>query len=456
MPDSQHFDLVVLGTGSGNGLPMEIWTDWSIAVVEQGVFGGTCLNAGCIPSKMLVHAADVAETIRTAATFNVAARFERADWPALRDRIFGRIDPIAESGQSYREGLGNVVVLKGRARFTGERTLQVGEETITADRVVVATGTRPRVPPVSGIEDVPYDTSDTIMRIPDLPGRLVVVGGGSIACEMAHVFDALGSQVTMVVRSERLLMTEEPEIGERLTELFRDRGIDVRTGASLTSAAGELGALRLEVDDRSVLETDRVLLAVGRVSNADLLDVSAAGIEVDQDGHVKVDRYLRTSADGVWALGDAADHHLELKHLANADARALAHNLAHPDDLRTPVIPNQPAAVFTSPEIASVGAGESALEARGHAYKVGRMDYSGTAYGWALEDTTSFAKVLVDAETDLILGAHLIGPQASILIQVLVQAMTHGTTATEVARGTVWPHPALSEVIENALLDALN
>ncbi len=452
---TRHFDLAILGTGSGNSIPTEAMGDWSIAMVEPDVFGGTCLNRGCIPSKMFVHSADVARTIRTAATFNVDGTFNGADFAALRDRVFGRIDPIAKGGEEYRRSLSHITVLDQPGRFVGHKRLVSGEVEFTADRIVLAAGSRPHIPPIRGIADVGYDTSDTIMRLDALPDRMVVIGGGAVAAEMAHVFDALGTTVTMLLRSDHLLRGEEPEIGHALTHEFNRRGIDMRTTVNAVSARRGDTGIQLELDDGATIETDVLLLATGRTSNGDVLDLAAGGVTADAFNRPLVDEYMRTNVEGVWALGDLEAHHQDLKHIANAHAKAIRHNLLHPEDLITPVVPNQPRATFTDPEVASVGMTKSEAIAAGHDIVVGRREYAATAYGWALEDTTSFSIVVVDASTRLILGAHIIGPQASILIQPLVQAMTFGQTADQLATQMVWPHPALTEVIEQVLLAAI-
>ncbi|HUG84863.1 MAG TPA: mycothione reductase [Euzebya sp.] len=451
---TRHHDLAILGTGSGNSIPTEEMEDWSIAVVEPGLFGGTCLNRGCIPSKMFVHAADVARTIATAGTFNVHGTFEGVDFPALRDRIFGRIDPIAAGGEAYRRSQRHITVYDKPGRFTGPMTITSGEQTFTADRIVLAVGSRPRIPDIEGVQDVSYHTSDTIMRLDDLPRRLVVLGGGAVAAEMAHVFAALGSRVTMVLRGAHLLTHEEPEIGQALTTAFAARGIDMHLGTVAIAAKQRAEEIEVQLSDGDTVTTDVLLIATGRVGNGDGMDLAAGGIEADNRHRPKVDQFLGTTVPGVWALGDMTGHHQDLKHIANAHAKAIRHNLLHPDAPVAPVVPNQPRATFTDPEVASVGLLEAEAVTGGHAVSVGQRHYSGAAYGWALEDTTSFCKVVVDAESRRILGAHIIGPMASILIQPLVQAITFGQTADQLATEMVWPHPALTEVIEQALLDA--
>lgn len=449
-----EYDLIIVGTGSGNAVPDEDLDDWRIAVIEPGEFGGTCLNPGCIPSKMFVYTADVARTIRTAGRFGLDAHLDDSDWAAIRDRVFGRIDPIAASGHRYRSQLPNTTVYEDLARFVGSRTLRVGEHVIRGRHVVLAAGSRPHVPDVPGIHDVDHVTSDTVMRLLERPDRLLILGGGFIAAEMGHVFDALGTEVTVVTRGDSLLTHEDDDVRHALTERYRERGIEVVTGATATRVEGERGhvVLHADVDGAPrVFDGDLLLVATGRVGNHDTLDLAAGGVEVDDVGRPVVDAYQRTTVDGVWALGDLSSDHL-LKHVANAEARTVAHNIRHPDDLRPTALPHVPRAVFGSPQVASVGATERELADAGRPYLAARRDYGSTAYGWAMEDTTSFAKVLVDPATRRLLGAHVLGPQASLVIQPLVQAMALGNTVDEVARGVVYIHPALSEVVENVLL----
>jgi mycothione reductase len=222
---AEHFDLVIIGTGSGNSVINDEMDGWRIAIVERWIFGGTCLNRGCVPSKMLVYAADVAEAAGrdNDPIYGVSTRFESADWPAIVDRVFGRIDPIVEGGRQYRLGLPHVTVYEGEARFVGERTIEVDGATIVGDRIVVATGARAFIPDVDGIDEVPFETSDTILRIAHQPKHLVILGGGFIAAELGHVFRSLGSRVTIVNRSHRLLTAEDHDVCARFTDVVADR-----------------------------------------------------------------------------------------------------------------------------------------------------------------------------------------------------------------------------------------
>lgn len=457
-----HHDLVVIGTGSGNTFLDERFADLDVALIEHGVFGGTCLNVGCIPTKMYVYASDVAELVRHAATYGVDASVDKVRWTDIRDRVFGRIDPISDGGRSYRvDRSPNVTVYFGHARFTGERALAVdrtdgsGTDTLSADRVVVAAGSRPAVPPVVAESGVAFETSDTVMRVDAVPRRLAILGGGYIGAEFAHVFSALGAEVTVVARGPRLLRHLDETLSQRFTEIAGGRW-DCRLGRQVTALSGDgsggPGEVVLTLDDGAEIVADTLLVATGRIPNGDRMDLDRAGISVHADGRVAVDTHQRSlSAEGVWALGDVSSPY-QLKHVANHEAKIVGHNLANPDDLRETDHAHVPAAVFTDPQIASVGLTEADARAAGHDVTVKVQAFGDVAFGWAMEDTTGLCKIVAERGTGRLLGAHLIGPQASTLVQPLVQAMVFGLDARRMATGQYWIHPALPEVVENALL----
>jgi mycothione reductase len=454
-----HHDLVIIGTGSGNSVLDKRFAEWDVAIVEQGTFGGTCLNVGCIPTKMFVHTADLAAIPSISSELGVDEELVAVRWADIRDRIFGRIDPIAAGGRDYRSNHpdnANVTVYEARARFVGPRRLSLApvaggaEEIITADRIVLANGGRPRAPDLPGLPECGYHTSDTVMRLEKLPARMIVIGSGFVATELAHVFSSFGVEITMVARSGALLRHEDTDVSARFTELASARW-DVRLNRREMSVERGAEGVRLRLGGGEVVEADELLVAVGRVPNSDLLDAAAGGVELTGSGHVRVDEYQRTTADGVWALGDICSDY-ELKHVANHEARIVRHNLLHPDAMVKADHRFVPHAVFTAPQIASVGLTTQEAVSRGIPFVAAMQDYAGIAYGWAMENTTGFAKLLADPASGQLLGAHIIGPQASTLIQPLIQAMSFGLGAREMARGQYWIHPALPELVENALL----
>lgn len=462
-----HYDLLLIGTGSGNSLPGPEFHDLSIALVEKGTFGGTCLNVGCIPTKMFAYTAEVAATPANSARFGVDQTLNSVDWPAIRDRIFGRIDPIAESGEEYRvthEDNRNMTVYRGVGHFTGPKTMVVatanGDEEITADRVVIAAGSRPSFPDVEGIEAIGAHTSDSVMRLEELPATMIVLGSGFIAAEMAHVFSSLGVHVTLIARSQVMLRAQDHDVAETYTRLAGDT-YDVKLGFAASKVVrNENGSVTITGAVDGVLSSvtaDEILVATGRVSNADNLDVAAAGIGMRTDGRVAVDTYQRVLnpagevLDGVFALGDVSSQY-QLKHVANKEAKSVRHNLLHPDSMIETDHRFVPSAVFGHPQIATVGLTENQAREAGYDIVVARQEYAGIAYGWAMEDTTGFTKIIAEKGTTKILGAHIIGPHAPTLIQILIQAMSTGQTAADIASTQYWIHPAMPELIENALL----
>ncbi|MBH0122420.1 mycothione reductase [Rhodococcus sp. HM1] len=453
-----HYDLAIIGTGSGNSILDERYDGKKVAILEEGTFGGTCLNVGCIPTKMYVYAAEVAHTVRTAAKYGVDASVDGVRWNDIVDRVFGRIDPIAAGGERYRrEDCANVTVYGGHARFVGERTLDTGTgETITADQVVVAAGSRPIVPQEVLDSGVKYHTNDDVMRLPKLPESMVILGSGFIAMEFAHVFSALGVRVSILARSSRLLRHLDTDIAERFTRIAQEKwDVHLSNPAKEFRPVGD--GVEVVLSDGTVVAGDALLVAVGRQPNGDLLDAAAGGLELDEQGRIVVDEFQRTTARDVFALGDVSSPY-QLKHVANHEMRVVQHNLlqdAWGDDtsaLRRTDHRFVPAAVFTDPQIAEVGLTEEQARAQGYDISVKIQNYGDVAYGWAMEDTEGICKLIADRSTGLLLGAHVMGAQASTVIQPLIQAMSFGLTAREMATGQYWIHPALPEVVENALL----
>ncbi|MCT7659409.1 mycothione reductase [Mycobacterium deserti] len=455
-----HFDIAIIGTGSGNSILDERYSDKRIAVAEKGIFGGTCLNVGCIPTKMFVYAAEVAQSARESARFGIDAHVDGVRWPDIVSRVFGRIDPLAMGGENYRRSSPNVEVFDSHTRFgptrpDGRYCLRTDDgDEFTADKVVVAAGSRAVIPDAVSECGVPYHTSDTIMRISDVPDHLIIIGGGFVACEFAHIFASLGSHVTLLIRGSTLLRGHDDDIAMRFTDIAAKKW-EIRNHHELSDARPLGDGVEITCTDGTKLRGDTLLVATGRVPNGDLLDAEQAGIKVTAGGQVVVDEFQRTTARGVFALGDVSSD-FQLKHVANHEARVVKHNLLQDWDDTDALMPSNhryiPSAVFTDPQIASVGLTENEARAKGLALRVKIQDYSDVAYGWAMEDTTGIAKIIVDDDSGLILGAHIMGHQASSLIQPLIQAMSFDLPAQDMARGQYWIHPALPEVIENALL----
>lgn len=458
---ARHYDLIIIGTGSGNSIPPEL-ADLRIALVEEGRFGGTCLNVGCIPTKMYVLAADAARGVSEAARLGVHAHVDSIDWDSIKQRVFAdRIDPIADGGEAYRRGpeTPTIDVYDGHAVFTGPRRIRTSlggvDAEITADQVVIAAGSRATIPGFVLESGVPFRTNKDIMRLETLPEEMIILGGGFIATEFAHVFSSLGVKVHVIVRSGALNRQTDPDISRRFTEVA-SREWDVRLNTRIESLREDGGTVTASLSDGTEVHGGVLLVATGRTPNGDLMELAAGGVDMHADGRIVVDEFGRTSAEGVWALGDVSSPH-QLKHIANHEAKVVFHNVAHPGgELRAFDHRFIPSAIFSHPQIGQVGMHEDEArrwaEDNGTEITVRIQDYGSVAYGWALEDADGFAKLIADRKSGRLLGAHFIGEQAATLVQQCIQMMAFGLDVREVAEQQHWIHPALPELIENAIL----
>ncbi|MFU1782917.1 dihydrolipoyl dehydrogenase [Haloarcula japonica] len=458
-------DFLVIGSGSGLDVANAAANrGQSVAVVEKGPLGGTCLNRGCIPSKMLLYHSDVLETVERASEFDIDAEVNGVDFADIVRKVN---EDVESDSESIREGLRSSSrhdLYEGEGRFVDDRTVEVGSgpdegTQIRAETVLIAAGTRPSVPDIDGIDDVDFLTSTEALQLQSPPDHLVVVGGGYIAAELGHFFGTFGSDVTIIGRRPNLLPEADEEIAAAFTERYADR-FTVHTGYAATAVSESKGTVTVEAkpyeysddgDDSGVQDEDGVtvtgdelLVAAGRTPNTDLLNLDATGVEMDDRGFVNTDEYLRTTADGVWALGDIVGEYL-LKHSANHEAQAVARNLFG-DGLEPVDYSAMPFAVFASPEVAGVGAREAELRAAGREYATRTYQFDETARGSAMK-ADGFLKAIIDLEGE-ILGCHIMGPEASDLIQEVVVAMTAGSGTVQDIRESVHIHPALSEVVQ--------
>ncbi len=445
------YDVVVVGSGSGEIIvERALAHGLKVALIDRGPLGGTCLNVGCIPSKMLIVPADRIVEIQESRKLGVAAEIKKADFKGVTERTRAMVQDSV-SGIKKRIGkIENLDFYPRRARFVDGSTLEVGKEAIRGEKIFLASGARPTIPPIKGLRKIPYLTNNTVFGLTRRPRRLTIIGGGYIAAEFAHFFAAMGTAVAIVQRDARLVKDEEPEVSALLEKKLRER-MEVYTGTEAVEARIERGRCVVTARDRlsgaeREFGSEQVLVAAGRTSNADLLEVEKAGIETDEKNYIKVNEYLETSRKNVWAFGDAIGKKM-FRHTANYEAELVFHNAIHggKNKMNFQVVPH---AVFTSPQIASIGLTEAEARPK-HKILVGKAMYSSTAMGESLMDTESFAKAVVEKETLRILGFHVIGPHASLLIQEVIDAMSSEGTILPVLRG-IHIHPALSEVVVRA------
>ena len=450
----KKFDVIVIGAGSGLNISSRADSlGLKVAVVEEGPMGGTCLNRGCIPSKMLIHSADVAETVRNSGKFGVKSKMTGVDFPFLIKRVSKAVDDESKGIEKRLKESDNTTLFKGRGEFTGPKTLKVGKETLQGEKIFIVAGTRPSVPSIEGIEKVPFITSTEALRLKKQPKTMTVVGGGYIAAELAHFYSSLGTKVTIVQRNVLLVPDEDKEVAQTFTRVFSKKPNVRVLLAHVTKKAymtGKKIALEIEKKEgggKKTLISDELLIATGRIPNADLLKPEKAGIKVNEHGFIQVNEFLETSAPNVWALGDIAGVYM-FKHSANLEAQYAVNNAFGKE--KQPVdYSAMPHAVFSSPQIAGVGFTEEQLREKKVPYVFGNYSYKGTGMGAALREEDGFAKVLVHEKTREILGCHIIGPEASTLIHEVVVAMKNKVKADDVWK-TVHAHPALSEVVQRA------
>jgi dihydrolipoamide dehydrogenase len=443
----KKFDLIVIGAGSGlDVMSAAASKGMNVAIIEEGPMGGTCLNRGCIPSKILIHSADVMQTIKKAGEFGITVGKISVDFEKVmkRTRI---VDEEAANIESSIRKAKNITLYRERAHFTGHKTLKVKSGEITAEKIVIAAGTRPAIPPIDGLGKVPFWTSDEALRAKKLPKKLIIIGGGYIACELAHFFGSMGSEIVILQRNVRLLPDEDEEIGQKFTEIF-SKQYTVLLGFSAKSVERKGGKIIVYgVDGQGVEGTD-LLIATGRTPNSDILLVDKGGIKTSNSGYIECNEYMETNVPGIFVLGDIAGKYL-FKHSANLEAEYVIHNMLNskPETggRKRVDYTAMPHAVFSHPQVAGVGVRGQDL--KGEDYLVGYYKYSDTGMGEALAEKDGFVKFITDYNGK-ILGCHIIGPEASTLIHEVLVSMKAGKSHVNDIINTVHIHPALSEVVQ--------
>ena len=447
------FDLVVIGGGTGNNVAAaaaEAGLD--TALVEPGPLGGTCLNRGCNPSKMLIQAANAVNHVQEAERFHVDATLDGIDTAGVVDEMDDLLGGLAETMEANYRDKENLTLFDEYTEFVGERALDLGGETVTSERVVVATGSQPIVPPIDGLDAVDYLTSQDALYLRDPPESLVILGGGYIAVELGYYFESMDTDVTIVEMMDSLVPREDGEVAAAFTEIAAERHT-VYTGHRVTAVEerGEDHAVHAETEDGEELTVagSEVLVALGRRPTSDGLGLEAAGIETDDRGFIETNEYLETTADNVWAQGDVAGNAL-FKHSGDYETRYTIANAVH-GERRAVDFAAMPHTIFTEPQIAGVGSTEEELEDADTEYKIGRAAYSESAMGRAKKLDEGFVKVLAAPDGEIV-GTHIIGYEASTLLHEAVVAMRHGLGVDAVA-GTIHAHPTLSKVVEAAFRD---
>jgi pyruvate/2-oxoglutarate dehydrogenase complex dihydrolipoamide dehydrogenase (E3) component len=447
----ERYDNLVIGGGmSGLPLALRVARHGRTAFVERELLGGTCLNRGCIPTKTMIASAKRAYEARRAADLAVRIDGEVCvDLPAVVDRKEAVVESIRSGSYKAVDRNGDLDLIEAHGRLVTGRRLQVGDRTIEADRIFLNTGTRDTVPPVDGLDHVGYLTSRTILDLREIPDHLVVVGGGYVGVEFAQMFARFGARVTVVQRAERLLPSVDSDISSVIEQAFTGEGIDVRTGTSCVAVAPADGKIRVACEGEAgdELIASHLLIATGRTPNSDDLGLEHLDLEPDAGGFITVDDRLRADVEDVWVLGDLRGGPM-FTHTARDDADTVYRTVCKGEDrsIAGRVVPR---AVFCDPEVASVGLTDQQARDAGHAVAVGRQEFTSVAKAKAIGETAGFIQFVTDADTDRVLGCHIVGPDAGNLVHEAVVVMVADAPYSDIGRA-IHIHPTLAEGVNAA------
>ncbi len=446
---SRRFDAIVIGAGqAGPSMAARLAAAGrTVALIERERLGGTCVNTGCTPTKTLVASAYAAHLARRAADFGVSAGPVAVDFAAVmarKDRVVG--DKVVGL-ESWLRDMKNCTVIRGQARFVSPHAIEVGGDALEADQVFVNVGARPVIPDFPGLNQVRALTNATLLELDRLPRRLVIVGGSYIGLEFAQIFRRLGADVTVVEKAPRLVSREDPEVSEAIQAILEAEGVAIRLDAECIRFAPRGAGIEVHVDCRSgdpAVIGSHVLLAVGRRPNTDGLGLETAGVELDERGYIVVDDSLRTSVPHIWALGDCNGRGA-FTHTSYNDYEIVAANLL--DGAERKVTERIPVyALYVDPPLGRVGMTETEARAKGHAVRIGRRPMTRVARAVEKGEQQGFIKVVVDRDTDAILGAAILGVGGDEAIHGVIEAMGAGEGAAAFTR-VVAIHPTVSELL---------
>lgn len=434
-PANGQYDLAVIGAGSAGFSAAITAADEGaqVAIIGYGTIGGTCVNVGCVPSKALIRAAETLHVAHAAKRFDgIAASARVTDWKAVVKQKQDLVDDLRKAKYSdILPEYNTIAYMEGKAAFTDDGALAVDGKTINASKIIIATGTRPALPSIKGIEEVPYLTSTTALEQETLPQSMIVIGAGYIGAEIAQIFARAGVKVILVSR-RGLLPEAEPEIGEALTRYFAQEGISVVRGITYERIEHKEGMINLHVNDAKgpkIITAERVMIASGRTPNTDQLNLKAAGIDMAANQGIVVDPQMRTTREGVYAAGDVTGKD-QFVYMAAYGAKIAAKNALNSNSLSydNSVMP---AVVFSDPQVASVGYTEAEARAAGFDVKTSVLSLDNVPRALAARDTRGLFKLVGDAKTKKLLGAHILAPEGSDSIQTAAMAIKAGMTYEE-------------------------
>jgi dihydrolipoamide dehydrogenase len=444
----KEYDIIVIGSGSGGEIvEFAINHGFKVAWIDKGPLGGTCLNNGCIPSKMLIYPADRVVDIIESEKLGIRATIDKIDFLKIMKHMR---EPIKDSQKQMRSGLKNPIenldYYEGTCQFIDNFTLEINDEHIHGNKIFIGSGARPNIPDIKGIRNVDFLTNENVFELKRCPKSLVIIGGGYIGVEFAHFFSAMGSEVTILQRGDRLIKNSEPEISDLLKNEMQKR-VNIFTNVEILEIKKEKDMIMIsykqDIKKNLSIKAEKLFIASGRKSNADLLRIENTDIKVNSKNFIEVNEFMETSVKNIWSFGDATGKYM-FKHVANEEAIVCWNN-----SLQGHKIPMDysaiPYAVFSYPQIASVGLTEKEAK-KHHDILVGKAKYSDVAKGEAMMEFNGFTKTIIDKKDRKIIGFHIIGPFAPILIQEVINAMALGGEMGYLGKG-MHIHPALTELI---------
>ncbi len=453
-----EFDVIVLGGGKGGKtLAMDLAKKGQrVAMVEDNQIGGTCINVACIPTKALVQSAKIAHYYRHSKEYGIEGSLNPIDFKAVRERKDAIVNGMREANLKQFLDSGMELIL-GRGKFVGPKEIEVqlstprdGENTlrIKADKIIINTGALPFIPPMPGIDKIKYHTNETLMRIDEVPKHLLIIGGGYIGLEFAQIFRRLGSEVTVIEASSTFLNREDPDVAEQVLKVLQEEGIHFSLNTKINNIRQEANEVVIEInqgDTSGELRGSDVLVAVGRVANTKELQLDSTGVALDERGFVKVNEYLETSMDGIWALGDVKGG-AQFTHLSLDDYRLLKHNLENPHQKHSTKNRLIPYTVFLDPELARIGLNETQAREQGYEIKIAKINAAVIPRAKTQGTTTGFLKAVIDAKTDKILGVSIFCAEAGEILGTIQLGMELGITYQKL-RDIMFAHPTLVEGI---------
>jgi pyruvate/2-oxoglutarate dehydrogenase complex dihydrolipoamide dehydrogenase (E3) component len=451
-PSARTADVIIIGTGQA-GVPLATRlaaAGKQVVILERGKPGGTCTNAGCTPTKTLVASARAAHVARTGERLGVRTSGLTIDFAAVMARKEAIVERWRAGVERRLAGAGErLQFVRGHGRFVGPRMVEANGDRYQAPQVVINVGARPALPDLPGLAEVGPLTSTSALALTSLPARLLIVGGGYVACELGQIFRRLGAEVTVVERSDRLLSREDPEISQALAGVFRGEGIGLELGAQVASVARAGAGIEVRLGDGRVLAGSHLLVATGRTPNTADLGCEAGNVARDPQGKVMVDERYQTSEPGVFALGDCVPGP-QFTHVSWDDHRVLYDVLlGHPARKRTDRL--VPTTIFTDPQVAGVGLTERAARAQGLQIEVATMPFGNIARAIETDETAGVVRIVLDAKSERVLGAAIVGADAGELIHVFSTLMQAGGSARAIVDGE-YAHPTFAEGLQTTLM----